>query len=458
LRELSSEEEKEGHRNYHYRYHYDENGRLSRMDTYEDHYASGTDIDEYTLYDYNEQDRSVTENTYATRGNSSSGYTQVLDSVRIVRYDEAGKVICTEKYDMFAPDLKDIMTYTYQAVQVPLDAFTPSYVTLPEEHPNFLTGNSPEISQEDRNQYIQAVAALEQYAQGHDITYTDEYGTYNGQDALWAICRLLVRLEGHGDCAELLGKFRAVDVVNKSITIFDVPLSDIERVTTKNQSFKYNNQGQLVSMWCEGIFENLELTEDTFVRCEYGDGKLVGFTAYDEEGGNLVARVQFHYDDQGRRTGGQLGLGTDQTFPISYSYDATGRLSGWYYLNLQGCRTEMTCTYDEQGRLQQTVQNQFLSNGQGLQALSRKVTRDYSYDVAGVLTMIVETECQYREGRLITQQEDRVFLEYDSKGRLQEFQRMIQATKDQDGNILGDAKTKWETTLYFYESWLVYEP
>lgn len=472
LQEIPPEEEKERCRDYHYRYHYDDNGRLSRMDTYVDYLESGTEIDEYTLYVYSEAKRSVTENTYATCGNAISGYTQELDSVRIVHYDENGKVIYVEEYEMWDPDRKTITTYTYQAVQMPLDAFTPAYISLPEEHPNFLKGQTPEFSEEDWALYRQAVAALHQYENTHLITFTDKNGTYEGQDALWVICDLLIRM----DDLEVLGKFRAEEILTKAIRNYSPTNSQEDLQTTEYTDYTYDIFGYITQLYNFGLYDGMWLGEDMYLRMQYGSYThsnykgIRGFAVYDKPGGTKIGSVSIYYekdntpmiDDDSPRIKDYVSLeiGYGEGFWIIYEYDDQGRISGWHTEpsdhETSSHDFAMQYSYDDQGRVSKTIFSRYILE-EGQWVLTETVEDIYTYGAQNGDKTVERTMVSYADGEAYSQSKRTTAYTYNEKGQLVNRVTVWEPVRDMQGNLLGDPNYSREEISYYYEAFLIYD-
>jgi YD repeat-containing protein len=170
-------------------YSYNDEGLLIR----EDYYIYGDQLDRYWLYSYDAQARSVIKTEYYTTGFGGG----CVDKVTTTYYSEDGRALKVAVID--ESGYTETKTYSYRLVQLPEDAFVPTdFMKIPDAVQPFWPYDgqlkADPVFDEDKALYEQAVAALETYAATGEISYEEGIDLYTGEDALWVIYTLFMRL------------------------------------------------------------------------------------------------------------------------------------------------------------------------------------------------------------------------------------------------------------------------
>ena len=452
------------------RYTYDAQGLLVRSE----YYRSNGDLYSYTVHTYDPSTRTVTENLYSVWENSY-GVHEELDTVKTTRYDAEGRVVTITERDT-ADGYIQVTDYTYQTVEVPLDFYAPDFFEIPMATTNFWEGQDmPQIPEEDRILYDRAVLALNNYER-HPVkfSFADYNGTYEGQDAYWVVCDLFARLGDYGRSKEYLAKFRAEEMVNRTVRKYSATNSQNDLQTTENDQFSYNSYGLLTHVQNLGVFPDIWLVENKYLEITYAyksgvmTNRMQSVTVYEKKGGKRLGTVDCYYDNQGNHTKDKVYLnmpeyGGTQQFTILYSYDDQGRLSEWHtqreYESFAKVLFSMVYAYDSQGRISKAVCYTYQDDPQvsGKTMVVEKVEDVYTYTGSKGDRTIARTVVTYENELPQTQVKSTITCAYNEKGKIVSRTTVWQPKQDMQGNVIDGAKSSREEITYYYETILDYE-
>ena len=237
---------------------------------------------------------------------------------------------------------------------------------------------------------------LEDVAAGNRVGFydkTEEGNEYYYENDAWKrLCEIFTYLGDYKDSADYLSRFTVFESVYTRADKISVDSLD-NRFEYEVEEQAYNGLGKVASGNSEELFRlyggssNLYFTYDE-------TGKATTITDNSSWGDTILARITLTYDAAGKVIGGEYRT-NDESYPMSYVYDAADRLIENTVWGSNGYRCQYTYTYDATGKLSEIAMWKGYDPDNGYKGWRETTT--YTYDANGFVASKKVVQESYNE-------------------------------------------------------------